>query len=148
MTDYCTHTHTFLRGVYKTYINCHRLESFIGLVKAPDRVLSLHLLMWTHVEQVQSVSRRDCQDSKGQTVLIADLESSPVYTIDVNDRNHFREADNQKRNRTSKVVKKGQPVVSGAHGKYEPQEERHQTGETWGESTYVYFCPPRIKVSE
>lgn len=80
---------------------------FLGLKKAPDQLLSFDLLMWTREEQVHRVSRHDCHDSKCQTVLNANHEYSPVYTIDVNDRNHFREADNQERNRTSKVVKKG-----------------------------------------
>lgn len=58
---------------------------------------------------------------KCQPVLYADHQHSPVDTIDVNDRNHFREADNQKRNGTGKVVKKTQPVVSWAHGEYQSQ---------------------------
>ena len=72
----------------------------IGLIKAPDKVLSFSLLMWRHAERVHS-------DSKCQPVLNVEHDYSPVYTVDVNDRNHFREADNQKGNRTGKVVKKG-----------------------------------------
>lgn len=65
---------------------------FLGLVKAPGQELNIHLLWWTQAEQ----------NDRG-----SDPRHSPVDPVDVDDRNHFREADHQKRNGTGKVVKKG-----------------------------------------
>lgn len=55
----------------------------------------------------------------------------PVDTIDVNDGNHFTEANNQKGNGTGKVVKQSEPVVSRACGKNESQSKGYQTGQPW-----------------
>lgn len=55
----------------------------------------------------------------------------PVDAIDVNDGNHFTEANNQKGNGTGEVVKQSEPVVSRACGKNEPQSKGYQTGQPW-----------------
>lgn len=55
----------------------------------------------------------------------------PIDTIDVNDGNHFTEANNQKGNGTGKVVKKSKPVVSRACGENEAQCKGYQTGQPW-----------------